>query len=179
MNEKVSYLLPEDYPAPCGILREHFPDFAAVSRFRGGWGYGADDAVSIIMPEAAPEPGKDAAEEFSFEERLKGISLQNAFIVMRTREELFFSRPEGERFVNQACRKRGQAFCLVKGVPHDLIRIDVTAYPETAWAGIEADWEAHDGFRDDPEEREKILKRLEPRKITYQTGCFFNISNFR
>ena len=176
MKKELFYCLPENYPAPCEILREHFPDSVTVSCFRGGWGYGADDAVSIIMPEAAPNDKND--EEFSFAERLKGISLENDFIVMRTREELFFARPEGGRFVNQTCRKRGQAFCLVKGVPHDLIRIEVTAYPETAWAGIEAELEAHDGFKDDPEAREKILKRLEPQKITYQTGCFFNISNF-
>ena len=104
--------MPENYPAPCGILREHFPDFAAADRSRGGWGYGADDAVSIIMPEDDPYEKND--EEFSFARRLKGISLENDSIVNPTREELFFARPEGERFVNQACRNRGQAFCLLK-----------------------------------------------------------------
>lgn len=176
MKKELFYRLPENYPAPCEILGEHFPDSVEVNRFRGGWGYSSDNAVSIIMPEAVPDEKSD--EEFSFAKRLKGISLENDFIVKRTREELFFARPEGERFVNQACRKRGQAFCLVKGVPHDLIRIEVTAYPETAWAEIKADFEAHGDFQDAPEAHEKLFKRLESQKITYQTGCFFNISNF-
>ena len=52
-------------------------------------------------------------------------------------------------------------------------------YPGTAWAGIKADFEAHGGFQDDPEAREKNLNRPELQKITRQTGRPFNISNFR
>ena len=117
-----------------GIL----PSRGAVKNSVARWGYGADDAVSIIMPEDDPYEKND--EEFSFARRSKGISLENDSIVNPTREELFFARPEGECFVNQAC---------------NLIRIEVTAYPEAAWAEIKVGLEVHDDFKDAPEVRAK------------------------
>lgn len=82
------YRLPDDYPAPREILRKHFPRTAKQCCFKGGWGYDAGDAVEVL--EFDPEINPD--------EKFDGVSLEYAFIDKRIREELIFSRPEGERF---------------------------------------------------------------------------------
>ena len=162
------YRLPADYPAPREILREHFPRTAKQCCFKGGWGYDADDAV--VVQEFDPEIDPD--------EKYDGVSLEYAFIDKRIREELIFSRPEGDRFEEIGHQVLGQELHHLDGVPHDFIQVEVTAYPEKEWNELKADWEAHDGYKDDPEGREANLKRKEEAKITYQTEFWFNIADF-
>ena len=162
------YRLPADYPAPREILRQHFPRTANQCCFKGGWGYDAGDAVEVL--EFDPEINPD--------EKFDGVSLEYAFIDKRIREELIFSRPEGERFEQISHQSLGQELHELDGVPHDFIEVEVTAYPEKEWNELKADWEAHDGYKDDPEGREANLKRKEAVKITYRTEFWFNIENF-
>ena len=162
------YRLPADYPAPREILRQHFPRTANQCCFKGGWGYDAGDAVEVL--ESDPEINPD--------EKFDGVSLEYAFIDKRIREELIFSRPEGERFEQISHQVLGQELHQIEGVPHDFIEVEVTAYPEKEWNELKADWEAHDGYKDDPEGREANLKRKEACKITYRTEFWFNIENF-
>ena len=162
------YRLPVDYPAPREILRKHFPRTADQCCFKGGWGYDAGDAVEVL--ESDPEINPD--------EKFDGVSLEYAFIDKRIREELIFSRPEGERFEQISPQVLGQELHEISGVPHDFIEVEVTAYPEKEWNELKADWEAHDGYKDDPEGREKNLKRKEAIKITYRTEFWFDIADF-
>ena len=162
------YRLPADYPAPREILRQHFPRTANQCCFKGGWGYDAGDAVEVL--EFDPEINPD--------EKFDGVSLEYAFIDKRIREELIFSRPEGERFEQISHQSLGQELHELDGVPHDFIEVEVTAYPEKEWNELKADWEAHDGYKNDPKGREANLKRKEAIKITYRTEFWFNIENF-
>ena len=162
------YRLPADYPAPREILRQHFPRTANQCCFKGGWGYDAGDAVEVL--EFDPEINPD--------EKFDGVSLEYAFIDKRIREELIFSRPEGERFAGLDHKVLGQELHELDGVPHDFIEVEVTAYPEKEWNELKADWEAHDGYKDDPEGRKANLQRKEAVKITYRTEFWFNIENF-
>ena len=162
------YRLPADYPAPREILRQHFPRTADQCCFKGGWGYDAGDAVEVL--EFDPEINPD--------EKFDGVSLEYAFIDKRIREELIFSRPEGERFAGLDHKVLGQALHDLDGIPHDFIEVEVTAYPEKEWNELKADWEAHDGYKDDLEGRKANLKRKEAVKITYRTEFWFNIKNF-
>ena len=162
------YRLSADYPAPREILRQHFPRTANQCCFKGGWGYDAGDAVEVL--EFDPEINPD--------EKFDGVSLEYAFIDKRIREELIFSRPEGERFEEISHQVLGQELHDLDGVPHDFIEVEVTAYPEKEWNELKADWEAHDGYKDDPEGRKANLKRKEAVKITYRTEFWFNIQNF-
>ncbi|MBQ9337832.1 MAG: hypothetical protein IJS14_11125 [Lentisphaeria bacterium] len=162
------YRLSADYPAPREILRQHFPRTANQCCFKGGWGYDAGDAV--IVREFDPEINPD--------EKFDGVSLEYAFIDKRIREELIFSRPEGERFEQLDYQVIRQELHDLDGVPHDFIEVEVTAYPEKEWNELKADWEAHDGYKDDPEGRKENLKRKEACKITYRTEFWFNIENF-
>ena len=162
------YRLPDDYPLPREILREHFPRTADQCNFSGGWGYDADHAT--IVKEFDPEINPD--------EKFDGVSLEYAFIDKRIREELIFSRPEGERFEEFDSCTIEQRLMDINGVPHDYILVEVTAYPEKEWNELKADWESHDYYKDDPEGREANLARKEASKITYQAEYYFNISDF-
>ena len=162
------YRLPADYPAPREILRKHFPRTAGQCCFKGGWGYDAGDAVEVL--EFDPEINPD--------EKFDGVSLEYAFIDKRIREELIFSRPEGERFEQISHQVLGQELHEISGVPHDFIEVEVTAYPEKEWNELKADWEARNGYKDDPEGRKANLKRKEACKITYRTEFWFNIGDF-
>ena len=162
------YRLPDDYPAPREILREHFPRTANQCNFSGGWGYDADHAT--IVKEFDPEINPD--------DKFDGVSLEYAFIDKRIREELIFSRPEGERFEEFDSCTIEQRLMDINGVPHDYILVEVTAYPEKEWNELKADWESHDFYKDDPEGREANLARKEACKITYQAEYYFNISDF-
>ena len=162
------YRLPDDYPSPREILREHFPRTADQCNFSGGWGYDADHAT--IVKEFDPEINPD--------EKFDGVSLEYAFIDKRIREELIFSRPEGERFEELDSSTIEQRLMDINGVPHDYILVEVTAYPEKEWNELKADWESHDFYKDDPEGREANLARKEACKITYQAEYYFNISDF-
>ena len=162
------YRLPADYPAPREILSQHFPRTADQCCFKGGWGYDAGDAVEVL--EFDPEINPD--------EKFDGVSLEYAFIDKRIREELIFSRPEGERFEQISHQVLGQELHDLDGIPHDFIEVEVTAYPEKEWNELKADWEAHDGYKDDPEGRKANLERKEAVKITYRTEFWFNIENF-
>ena len=162
------YRLPADYPAPREILRKHFPRTAGQCCFKGGWGYDAGDAVEVL--EFDPEINPD--------EKFDGVSLEYAFIDKRIREELIFSRPEGDRFEQISHQVLGQELHEISGVPHDFIEVEVTAYPEKEWNELKADWEARNGYKDDPEGRKANLKRKEACKITYRTEFWFNIGDF-
>ena len=163
------YRLPPDYPAPREILRKHFPRTAKQCFFSGGWGYDGGDAV--IVKESDPEIDPD--------EKLDGVSLEYAFMDKRIREELIFSRPEGERFVlEEGYQVIRQELLEIHDVPHDFIEVEVTAYPEKEWNELKADWEAHDGYKDDPEGRKANLERKEAVKISYRTEFWFNIADF-
>ena len=163
------YRLPEDYPAPREILREHFPRTARQCNFSGGWGYDAEHAV--IVKTFDPEINPD--------ERFDGVSLEYAFIDKRIREELIFSRSEGERFVlEDDYHTIAQNLLRLGGVPYDHILVEVAAYPEKEWDELKNDWLSHDGYRNDPEGRKRNLARKEAAKITYRTEYFFDISDF-
>ncbi len=162
------YRLPENYPAPREILQQHFPRTANQCNFSGGWGYDADHAT--IVKEFDPEINPD--------DKFDGVSLEYAFIDKRIREELIFSRPEGERFEEFDSCTIEQRLMDINGVPHDYILVEVTAYPEKEWNELKADWESHDFYKDDPEGREANLARKEACKITYQAEYYFNISDF-
>ncbi len=165
-----SFRLPEDYPAPREILRQHFPRTADQCNFSGGWGYDADHAT--VVKEFDPEINPD--------EKFDGVSLEYAFIDKRIREELIFSRQEGDRYVleDPTYTTIEQNLLDIDGVPFDRVVVEVTAYPEKEWNELKADWESHGGYADSPEGREANLARKEGIKLTYRTEYFFNISDF-
>ena len=165
---ELPYRLPADYPAPREILRKHFPRTANQCCFKGGWGYDPDHATIIL--EFDPEINPD--------KKFDGVSLEYGFIDKRIREELIFARPEGKRFAGIGYKVIQQQLLQLNGVPHDRITVQVIAYPEKEWDELKADWDAHNGYKDDPAGRKANLQRKEAVKLTYRTEFWFNIKNF-
>ena len=162
------YRLPADYPAPRKILRQHFPRTANQCCFKGGWGFDPEHAVEVLEFDSEINP----------DQKFDGVSLEYAFIDKRIREELIFSRPKGKRFAGVGHKVIKQELLHLSGVPFDRITVQVFAYPEKEWNELKADWEAHDGYKNDPMGREANLKRKKAVKVTYQTVFWFNIKNF-
>ena len=168
LSKAETFRLPDDYPPPSEILQQHFPEMANRCPFQGGWGYDAEHAAVLLK--SAPKAVSD--------EKSDAVILESAFIEKRSREELFFARSGGQRFEEPSFKIVEQTRHEVNGVPYDRILADVSGYHINPWNELKADWEAHDGYKDDPAGREDHLKRKEAMKITYRAEFWFNIGNF-
>ena len=167
LNKAETFRLPDNYPLPCEILRKHFPQTDDLCCFNGGWGYDAEHAAVLKSdPKIGSEEKSDAA------------ALESAFIEKRNREELFFARSGGGRFEEPSFKIVERMRREVNGSPYDHILADVSGYHINRWNELKAEWEAHNGYKDDPEGREENLKRKEAVKITYRTEFWFNIADF-
>ena len=163
------FRLPANYPPPRQILREHFPNTANELLIKGGWGYEIEDATVVLEfdPEINPN------------HRFSGVSIENVFIQKRIWEELTFARPEGERYCGIRESKVRQSLQVdLAGRHYDYILVDVTAFREQDWEELKADWEAHDGYKNDPEGRIQHEAWHNSRQIKFQEEFWFNINNF-
>ena len=61
---------------------------------------------------------------------------------------------------------------------YDYILVDVTAFREQDWEELKADWEAHDGYKNDPEGRIQHEAWHNSKQIRFQEDFWFNIDNF-
>ena len=113
------YLLPEDYPAPMEVLRQHFPRTAKQCNFSGGWGYTIDDAVEVL--EHDPEIS---------DQRFDGVSLEYAFVDKRIREELIFSPTACRAFDRLSWQVIEQSLHECDGIPYDRLLVEVTVDDE-------------------------------------------------
>lgn len=113
LKKAETFRLPDDYPLPCEILPQHFPDMAGQCCFNGGWGYDAEHAAVLKSdPTIGSEEKSDAA------------ALESAFIEKRSREELFFARSGGQRFEEPGFKIVERTRCEVNGIPYDHIVAD-------------------------------------------------------
>ena len=136
---------------------------------KGGWGYEIENATVVL--EFDPEINPD--------HRFSGVSIENVFIQKRIWEELTFARPEGERYCGIRESKVRQSLQVdLAGRHYDYILVDVTAFREQDWEELKADWEAHDGYKDDPEGKARHLSLRAEKEIRFQEEFWFNIENF-
>lgn len=162
------FRLPANYPPPRQILREHFPNTANELLIKGGWGYEIENATVVL--EFDPEINPD--------HRIRGVSIENVFIQKRIWEELTFARPEGERYCGIRESKVRQSLEVGRAGFYDYILVDVTAFREQDWKELKADWEAHDGYKDDPEGRIRHEALRDSKQIRFLEDFWFNINNF-
>ena len=162
------FRLPANYPPPRQILREHFPNTANELLIKGGWGYEIENATVVL--EFDPEINPD--------HHFRGVSIENVFIQKRIWEELTFARPEGERYCGIRESKVRQSLEVGRAGFYDYILVDVTAFREQDWKELKADWEAHDGYKDDPEGRIRHEALRDSKQIRFLEDFWFNINNF-
>ncbi|MBR4664534.1 MAG: hypothetical protein IKO93_11740 [Lentisphaeria bacterium] len=115
LKKAETFRLPDDYPLPCEILPQHFPDMTGRCCFKGGWGYDAEHAAVL-----------KSDQKIKSDENSDAAALESAFIEKRNREELFFARSEGQRFEEPSFKIVERTRREVNGIPYDHILADVS-----------------------------------------------------
>lgn len=157
--------LPEDYPPPREILREHFPKYAHHHFFKGGWGYDEAHATQIFEVDEELCPG----------EILDGLSVEELFINLRLREELLQA---GDEYVLMDNETLHQSLRFIDGKPHDILVVRAEIIKETDLEALRKDWEEHNAYEDDPEGLKKHDQWHDSLVVTYKETFYFDISSF-
>ncbi|MBQ6473696.1 MAG: hypothetical protein IJJ33_17050 [Victivallales bacterium] len=158
--------LPDDYPAPRGLLPRHFPAMAAQCFFQGGWGYDQPHACIVITQDDEVNPGV----------ALDGISLENLFIHYRIREEIEFAH--GVQYVGMEWQKTGQELFFIKSRPYDKIYVAATAFSLQDWEFLKNDWESHQGYKKDPDGYLTHQLLRAERQVAWSETFWFDITDF-
>lgn len=128
----------------------------------GGWGYTQQEAVIINLDRTA-----------------EGIDFEHQFIEYRNYEELIIFRLLEERCAGiRWTEKRQSLVCGDNGKKYDVIHFSVSAFRESDWELLAREWNENGFFAEDPEGRVKHLLKRESLKITYESECWFDITNF-
>ena len=153
---------------PRQLLSEHFKSIGELP-IRGGWGYSEQDAVVIdrddpIVPSDQP---------------FDGVGIEYVFVEKRIYEELIISRPIGHKHLGVRWTKIGQR--LVSGDDgrkFDVLRFDVTAFPETEWDALKGEWEGSGGGRSPDFDLEAHELKRQAAQVHYIAEYWFDITSF-
>ena len=142
------FRLPGDYPVPGDVLK--------TDAVRGGWGYAMRDAAVISG----------------------GVSVENAFIEARVREELRrMENSGGEKYVFADYRNFAHELVRDGNDSYDLLFVQVEIISEADWDRLKADWESHDGYEDDEAGRRKHEEWRESRTVRFTEYFWFNVND--
>lgn len=144
---------------PLQILTEDFPKHQWP--ISGGWGYSQENAVVLELDN-----------EFS------GVMFEQKFVEYRTYEELIVFRPKAERYAGIRIKKGLQALSHANGKSYDMVEYEVTAYRESDYEMLKADWEKHNAYEGDEEGRARHLALADSLRISYNTVGWFDITRF-
>ena len=140
--------LPADYPAPREALK--------TDGVSGGWGYTKRDAAVVGG----------------------GIPGEHAFIEARTDEELRrLEKTTGDKFVFADYDKYAQELVNDGDDFYDLLYVQIALIPEADWNQLKADWESHDGYKNDRKGRRQHEKWRERRTIRFTEHFWFNVNS--
>lgn len=141
------------------ILSEDFPRHKWP--ICGGWGYGEDDLVKIKVDSESD-----------------GLAMEYKFAEYRTYEELIIFRPKEDSAAGIRLNHLSQSLKEINGIPVDVLEFEVTAWPEKIWNELRMEFEANQGFKDNPEGLKIHMEKNEKYKFSYVTKAYFDISVF-
>lgn len=127
----------------------------------GGWGYTMDTAVVI--------------EE---DRTMHGLSMESMFVQYRTYEELIVFLEAEKSFSGIEWKKLRQSLHGVDGRSYDFIEYLVTAFLDSDWQMLKADWESHNGYIGDREGFAAHQALRKSKQIGFYTICWFDITRF-
>lgn len=152
---------------PRVVLAEDFPN-ASSWPIEGGWGYDLESSVVINKK----DPRLANTDSFNY------VDFEYVFIEKRIYEELIVYRHEDARFSGIEWFLNLQTLQEHNGRKYDVLSFNVSAFPDSAWNKLKADWILHNGFENDPSglaehegEREKV-------RVNYETQYWFDIDDF-
>ena len=159
--------VPEGYPNAREILTKHYPSIKDALQIKGGWGYSQEDAVVVFDDQQDP-----SSSMFSFD----GIDIENIFIDCRLHEEA--EHAHETKYDGLRWKKVGQSLHCDDEFSYDCITVEVEMFTPGDWDFLQADWEAHDGYKDDSAGAAQHQRLREARAIRFTSVFWFNISNF-
>ncbi|MCQ2380322.1 MAG: hypothetical protein MJ025_05310 [Victivallaceae bacterium] len=165
-NVENRFRIPSGYPAPRQVLLEHFEKTRHQLPIEGGWGYSLDDAVVIKTEDPDINPGKP----------FFGIAVENVFIHYRIREELEYASKEKYHCVNWT--KTGQRLVFSDGRPYDVISYVVEAMPQDKWDELCNDYDAHNGYRNDPDGLARLDEKRKALTERFEEEAYMDISTW-
>ena len=127
----------------------------------GGWGYSPKDAVKILLDNTS-----------------EGVGLEYWFIEFRAHIELNGTGNSPQRYGVVNCQTTSQSLQFEKKKPYDVLTYTVKAVPVSELESFSQEWNEHDEYKDDPDGLKNFWDRVEEKAITYQSECWFDISNF-
>lgn len=146
-------------------------DFKSIGELpiHGGWGYSKEDAVIIDKDDPIVPPGR------SFD----GIGIEHVFVEKRIYEELIIFRPAGWKHLGIGWERIEQR--LVVGDDdrkYDVLRFDVTAFPEAEWEALKTEWEESDYGQSPDFDHEAHQSKREAAMVHYVAEYWFDITSF-
>lgn len=152
---------------PRETLNEHFPKLGELP-LSGGWGYDRDSAIVIDKY----DPVVDSTLPFN------GVAIEYLLVEKRLYEELIIQRVEGDSYSGIEWKLNLQSLVEHEGRTYDVLEYDVTAFHDSSWDALKAEWDANSGFADDPEGAQRHQKKREALRVRFSTVYWFDITSF-
>ena len=161
------FQLPYNYPAPRGLLLEHYPSDKKELPIKGGWGYTTEDAVIIDINDPAMKnyPG------------VNPIKFEYMFAPKRMYEELIFSRFPDGCYVGVEWNLKLQSLEFKNGRMYDKLIFTVTMFTAKDFESLKEDWESHNGYEDDEEGEIKHMALRDSLQYMMEETFFFDITS--
>ena len=155
----------QSYDSPREIIAE---DFNIDLPIRGGWGYAQDDACIIDKHDPTVDPTLP----------FNGVAVERVFVEKRIYEEMIVFRPNGERFSGIRWNLLKQKLLQDGDNVFDKLVFEVTAFTESDWEELKAEWEGPDGFGSPHFDVVAHNKKRNARMIRLTKEFWFEISSF-
>lgn len=150
------------------ILAAHFKSLRGELPIQGGWGYTLQDAVVIdkndhVVPKGIP---------------FNAVQIEYIFVEKRIYEELIIFPPENDRFSGITWKLIEQRLTRDAGRSYNVLRFEVSAFPDKDWEELKAEWEGPRGYRSIGFDVDAHMKKRDSRAICYVTEYWFDITSF-
>ncbi len=135
---------------------------------QGGWGY--TQATACIID--ANDPVVDPDEPFY------GVGIEYEFVEQRILQELFYERPEGERFFKVRWKLQEQKLIFANDRAFDHLVFDIKALWELDWNELKAEFEGPMGNNHPQFDLEAHTCKREERMVRITRDFWFDITSF-
>ena len=122
-----------------------------------------------------------SSSQFLIQRVVKPGSYQDDGIYRKDRvlEELaHWEESTGEKYAFTSYQNFSQELVQDETKTYDYLSVQIEIVPQADWDELEKDWEAHDGYRNDRNDRRKHEKWQDSKTIRFTEHFWFNINDF-
>lgn len=154
--------------SPRQILAEDYANLGGEMPISGGWGYTQADACVIDKN----DPIVDQSAPFD------GVAIEYSFVQKRSWEEMIIFRDKGEKFAGIDWKLLQQSTHMDGGRVYDRLEFQITAFPQSKWEELKAEWEGPDGHQNPRFDHEAHEKKRAECRISLTREFWFDITSF-